>query len=161
MPLDRSILDGSPLLLPLPPHIHAQYYAAIIAAEAIGRTGQSQAIELEIDSKQVSGYAFYENRKLTSAIFINLEAYLKSSMVPRSSVHLGFDLLGLSDQPSFSMAVKRLSVGHADDTEGFTWGGQSYETPDGRVSGSLDIPTLPLSDGVDIAATEVVMLNFS
>ena len=49
---------------------------------------------------------------------------------------------------------------HADDTSGLTWGGQTYETSDARVSGSLEISTVDVKDGVDIQATEVVMLTF-
>ena len=41
-----------------------------------------------------------------------------------------------------------------------TWGGQTYETSDGRVNGSLQISTVDVEDGVDIQATEVVMLTF-
>ena len=49
---------------------------------------------------------------------------------------------------------------HADDTSGLTWGGQTYETSDGRVDGRLQISTVDVTDGVDIQATEVVMLTF-
>ena len=49
---------------------------------------------------------------------------------------------------------------HADDTSGLTWGGQTYETNDARVSGSLKVNTVKVADGVDIQATEVVMLTF-
>jgi hypothetical protein len=41
-----------------------------------------------------------------------------------------------------------------------TWGGQTYETSDGRVNGNLQISTVNVEDGVDIQATEVVMLTF-
>jgi len=61
---------------------------------------------------------------------------------------------------SSQMSVKRLFVPHADDTSGLTWGGQTYETSDARVSGSLQISTVNVTDGVDIQATEVVMLTF-
>lgn len=53
-----------------------------------------------------------------------------------------------------------MSKRHADDIGGLTWGGQTYETSDGRVDGSLQISTVDVEDGVDIQATEVVMLTF-
>ena len=49
---------------------------------------------------------------------------------------------------------------HADDTSGLTWGGQTYETSDAKVSGSPQISTVNVQDGVDIQATEVLMLTF-
>lgn len=59
MTLTRSTLDGSQLPQP---HIQPPYYAAVIAAEAIGPLGLTGVIELEIriSETQVSGYAFFE-----------------------------------------------------------------------------------------------------
>lgn len=54
-----------------------------------------------------------------------------------------------------------LNYRHADDASGLTWGGQTYETGDGRVSGTLKVEKRSVQDGVDIQATEVVLLRFS
>lgn len=48
----------------------------------------------------------------------------------------------------------------ANATEGVTWGGQTYETQDGKVAGVLSTPTVPVSQGIDIYDTEVVLLTF-
>ncbi|KAG5641825.1 hypothetical protein DXG03_004144 [Asterophora parasitica] len=85
--LTRSTLDGSNLPSPVPAHVQPQYYAAIIAAEAIGKTGNVQALELQIDHPQIAGYAFYEGKALVRAVFINSKAYLPESTT-RTSVHL-------------------------------------------------------------------------
>ena len=58
------------------------------------------------------------------------------------------------------MTVKRLFVPHVDDTAGLTWGGQTYETSDGRVAGTLNTTTVPTALGVDVQDTDVVMLTF-
>ena len=50
---------------------------------------------------------------------------------------------------------------HADDTSGLTWGGQSYENPDGRVSGNLKTMTVNVTSGVVISASEAVLVSFS
>jgi len=42
-----------------------------------------------------------------------------------------------------------------------TWGGQTYETSDGRVSGTLNTTTVPTASGVDLEDTEVVLLTFT
>lgn len=48
----------------------------------------------------------------------------------------------------------------ANATEGVTWGGQTYETADGRVAGTLITDTIDVSQGFNISDTEVVMLSF-
>lgn len=155
--LTLSTLDGSQLPQPLPPHIQPPYYAAIIAAEAIGPSGLTSMIELEISEAQVSGYAFFEGSVLARAMFINLNAFTSGT---RGSVHIDLDLSGSGQQPT-AITVKRLSVPTANATEGITWGGQTYETADGKVAGTLDTVTVDVSEGFDISDTEVVMLIFA
>jgi hypothetical protein len=104
--LTRSILDGSQLPQPLPPHIQPSYYAAVIAAEAIGPSGFTGVVELEISEAQVSGYAFFEGAVLARAVFINLNAFTSGT---RGSVHIDLDLSGSRQQPT-AITAKRLSV---------------------------------------------------
>lgn len=49
---------------------------------------------------------------------------------------------------------------HADDVSGLSWGGQSYETPDGTVDGTVEVEVLDVTSGFDIQETEVVMIVF-
>ena len=107
MELDRSIIDGSPLPSPLAPHVQPAYYGAIIAAEAIGTSGSTRAVELSVDNDQITGYAFYEGGVLVRALFISLRAYLKDTGGKRGTVHVDLDLSGSA--PS-SMSIKRLSI---------------------------------------------------
>lgn len=58
------------------------------------------------------------------------------------------------------MTVKRLFIPHADDTTGLSWGGQTYETVDGRVAGELKVDVVDVTSGVAVQDTEVVMLSF-
>ncbi|KAG7092119.1 hypothetical protein E1B28_008493 [Marasmius oreades] len=154
--LTHSILDGSDLPAPLPPHVQPQYYAAIIAAEAIGKGGRTQIAELSIDNTRITGYAFYESGVLKRAVFINLQAFLSGTSGARPSVHLDFSVSGKA-----RMTVKRLAIGHADDASGLKWGGQSYETGDGRVCGDFLEESGLVKDGLDISATEAVLVSFS
>ena len=106
--LNRSTLDGSPLSPPLPPHIQPQYYAAIIAAEAIGNSGNAQVIELNITDSRISGYAFYQSGQLTKLILINSLAFFTTTTTPRPSTHVNFTFASGTD--SSQMSVKRLFV---------------------------------------------------
>ncbi|KAG0708093.1 glycoside hydrolase family 79 protein [Suillus ampliporus] len=155
--LNYSIIDGSPIAA-LAPHIQPPYYAAIIAAEAIGSSGTTQAVEIAIDENDVSGYAFYENGSLSKAVFINTIAYFAGAG-ERNSTHIDFSFTGSGDTAE-EMCVKTLKIGYATDTTNLTWGGQTYETSDGRVSGPLTVDTLPVSCGVDLQETEAILVTF-
>ncbi|KAI0259875.1 hypothetical protein BC834DRAFT_832798 [Gloeopeniophorella convolvens] len=154
--LTRSTLDGSQLSEPLAPHIQPLYYAAIIAAEAIGPSGNTRAVELTLSDAQVSGYAFFEGSKLARAVLVNLQAFTSGT---RGSVHLTLSESGTGALPT-SISIKRLSIPTANATAGVTWGAQTYDTPDGKISGTLSTQTVPFSQGVDLHDTEAVLLTF-
>ncbi|KAG5651520.1 hypothetical protein H0H81_008357 [Sphagnurus paluster] len=157
--LDRSILDGSPLPEPIAPHVQPQYYAAIIAAEAIGNTGDAKILEINIDHPRISGYAFYENDRLVRAVLINSKAFLPES-TSRSSIHIDLGFASPVVAGFEKMKVKRLVINRATDPSGLTWGGQTYETSDGRVNGVLNEETKSIAEGVDIKDTEAILLKF-
>jgi hypothetical protein len=96
-----------PLPQALPAHIQSEYYAAIIAGEAIGKSGNTQIRELTLNDPQITGYAFYEGGRLARAVFINLRAYTGTAI--RSSVHLSLGFTGTGSSP-VSMSVKHLAI---------------------------------------------------
>ncbi|KNZ72100.1 hypothetical protein J132_04381 [Termitomyces sp. J132] len=158
--LARSTLDGSSLPTPAPPHVQPQYYAAVIAGEAIGKTGKAQVLEIDIDHPQIAGYSFYEDYLLVRAVFINSKAYLPESTI-RTSVHLDFKFTNVHGfKAATTMTLKRLAIAYATDASGLTWGGQTYETSDGRVANSVVTETRLVSDGLDIQETEVILVVF-
>ncbi|KAF9522314.1 hypothetical protein CPB83DRAFT_911422 [Crepidotus variabilis] len=162
-PLPRSTLDGTALPAPLAPHIQPQYYAAIIAAEAIGRpSGGTVAIELKIDNIRLAGYAFYDGAtgKVSKVLLINSQAYFSGSTASRGSIDVSFSFDASGNAPK-RMSIKRLSIPHADDIVDLKWGGQTYETADGKVVGELQVEVMDVTKVVSIHDTEVVLLSFS
>jgi len=157
--LNISVVDATPLNPPLPPHIQPAYYAAIIAAEAIGTSGTTSVVELSINNAFVSGYAFYIGGTLAKALFINSQGFFSGTTTARPSVQLALDIAGSGVAPT-TMSVKRLVIGHADDTSGVTWGGQTYETSDGKVSGAVSVQNSTVGAGVNISATQAVLVTF-
>ncbi|KAF7975738.1 hypothetical protein HWV62_8721 [Athelia sp. TMB] len=156
--LNRSMIDGSVLHTPLAPHVQPAYYAAIIAAEAIGASGATSSVELAINNPYLAGYAFYEGGALARVLLINSKAYLTSTNTARGSLKINLDFTkGTAPK---TMRIKRLTIGHADDTSGLTWGGQSYETSDALVSGHESVPTTTVASGITISDTEVVLVYF-
>jgi Glycosyl hydrolase family 79 C-terminal beta domain len=106
--LTQSTLNESALSTPLPPHIQPQYYSAIIAAEAIGNSNNTQVVELHIHDTRISGYAFYQGGQLTKAILINSLAFLTTTTDARSSTNV--KIIFTSDTFPSKMNVTRLSV---------------------------------------------------
>ncbi|KAF5314543.1 hypothetical protein D9611_007010 [Ephemerocybe angulata] len=154
--LSRSPLDNSVLSPPQEAHIEPSYHAALIAAEAIGSSGQTRVAELPTDNSAVSGYAFYSGDKLTKALFINSDLYLKSDD-SRSQARINVKIDGAAPRLA---TIKRLSVPHSDETSGLTWGGLSYETKDARPTGISRVEVLDFSEGFDLRATEVALISF-
>ncbi|TDL22456.1 hypothetical protein BD410DRAFT_839887 [Rickenella mellea] len=158
--LPRSIIDGTTLATSLHPHVQPAYYAAIIATEAIGTSGSTKVVELNINDARVSGYAFFEQTTLKRAVLINSEAFTSSSSGPRSSKNIQLSFTGSGTAPR-TMTVKRLAINFADDDHGLTWGGQSFETVDGTISGTLSVQTMNVGSPVTLQATEVILLSFN
>ena len=87
--------------------MNPQYYAAIVAAEAIGASGATRVAELNVGDKSVSGYAFYEGTKLARAVLINSVVHLKTTTVrPTVRLNLNFG----SGGPT-KATIKRLEIG--------------------------------------------------
>ena len=106
------------------------------------------------------------------AVFINLNAWLRSSTGPRPSVHIGpilsenkTEQIGLADDTVTDKQNKvqgrRIIIDHADDTENLTWAGQSWETDDIRPVGQLIVDEVDLVAGFDLRSTEAILLSFT
>jgi len=90
--------------------VQPAYYAAIIAAEAIGSSGATKAIEISVDDSTISGYAFFEKDRLVRAVLINSAAFL-SGQRTRASTHLTITFTGSGAAPT-TITIKRLAIGY-------------------------------------------------
>jgi hypothetical protein len=98
--------------VPLPAHVQPQYYAAILAAEAIGSSGSTRVSELSVGDARISGYAFYEGNALVRAVFINsLAFYAGDKPETRRSTHINISFSGTQAGGSVkSFTIKRLDI---------------------------------------------------
>ncbi|EMD41170.1 glycoside hydrolase family 79 protein [Gelatoporia subvermispora B] len=172
--LNFSTIDGSPLNPPQPPHIQPPYYGGLVIDTFIGHTGTAKIVELTVDDDDVSGYAAFEDGHLVRAVFINLHAWVSGDTGTRPSVHIDFDfVLGLSTSAAGQSAqadidsfwglqptARRLVIQHADDVANLTWAGQSWETSDITPVGPLALEQVDLRQGIDLQATEAVLISF-
>ncbi|KAF6757178.1 hypothetical protein DFP72DRAFT_248807 [Ephemerocybe angulata] len=160
--LNRSPIDGSDLPSPLSPHINPQYYAAIIAAEAIGSSnGSVEILELSIEDNRVSAYVFLKGGLPTRAVLINSQPYFASEsgdgvFQTRPFVRVSLEIEGMPEDAQFMM--KRLSIQYTDATAGLTWGGFTFETDDAFPSGEEEIECIDFGEEFELYATEAVLL---
>jgi hypothetical protein len=155
--LARSITTGQPLVNPLLPHVQPQYYGALVITEAVGTSGSSTVSELTIADPYLSGYAIYEHGSLVRAVLINSLAYFAADAAAGTARPVTrVNLSGISGQ----VKVRRTGIQHADDTQNVTWAGQSFETNDAQANGALIEETINVKDGVNVSATEAVLLTF-
>ena len=154
--LNRSIIDNSPLDPPEPPHIQPPFYGGLLVNTLVGASRTPARItELTVADDNVTGYAAYDaSGTLVRAVFVNLHAWLVSSTGDRPVVHL--DFAGVEG----SVKARRLVIDHADDTANLTWAGQSYENEAVRSAGAEVVESVVLADGVDLRATEAILLEF-
>lgn len=130
-------------------------------------SGTTKLVELELSAPNLSGYAIYEAGEPVRAVFVNLNAWLKSDegVRERSVYHIDLGFTSNADEKTFDSAekeirVKRLNIGYADDTSNLTWGGQSWETPEFLVSEEEVFETGSWDEGVDIRETEAILVWF-
>ncbi|KAJ7264016.1 hypothetical protein B0H12DRAFT_1102491 [Mycena haematopus] len=147
--MSASPSNGSPLSEPLPPHVQPAYYAALVAAEAIGTSGATTSVELAVDDDEVSAYAFYEAGVLKRAVLI-------SHRSPRGVKEILLNFIG---GRATTKAMKRLFIPSADATSGLLWAGQSFDGPSGRASGNM-VVLHPSLSSVKLSDTEIVLLFF-
>lgn len=166
--MNRSIIDGSPLDPPQPPQIQPSYYAALLVDTFVGHTGSASLVEITVPDANVTGYAAFEGGALRRAVFVNLEAWLQSSEGERPSVHIDLDFSlsaggSAADVDALQRGqaqARRLVIQHADDVSNLTFAGQSYNTSNAQPSGPLTLETVNLQDGIDLRATEAVLISF-
>ncbi|KAH9949137.1 glycoside hydrolase family 79 protein [Amylocystis lapponica] len=163
--LNYSTINDTPLSPPAPPHIQPPYYGALVVNTLIGNSHHASIVELDVNDDNVSGYAAYENGLIARAVFINMHAWVADSTGTRPTVHLDFDFADFGRTStmlgSLVPTVRRLVIRYADDTQNLTWAGQSYEeSPDVSPTGRLVVEPVNLWEGVDLRATEAILIDF-
>ncbi|KAG8984426.1 hypothetical protein FRB90_005328, partial [Tulasnella sp. 427] len=128
----------------------AIFYAQIVAAEALGKTGNARVIDLFIDNNSANraGYAIYENGVASRLVLIN---YVQPT-TPKSNVNdyvatfaIGGGQTGLPAVNLASVKVKYLRADSVNSKDNITWAGQTFGPQfmsDGRLYGDLDVQTV-------------------
>lgn len=128
----------------------------------MGNSGSAEIVELTVNASDVSGYAAFEGGHLARAVFINLNAWLSDSTGARPSTHIDLSFVSSSPGKAYGRAptAQRLVINHADDVSNLTFAGQSYENANVQPTGPLVREPVDLSEGIDLSATEAILIDF-
>ncbi|KAG8988917.1 hypothetical protein FRB90_002499, partial [Tulasnella sp. 427] len=124
----------------------AIFYSNIVVAEALGKSGHSQVMDLQLDNNNENraGYAIYEQGVATRAVFIN---YVSNPGASDYTVQLaiGGQQTNLPSKTPLSVRVKYLRADSVSVKYNITWAnqtmGQQYAS-DGRLYGDVDVQTI-------------------
>jgi hypothetical protein len=116
------------------------YYGMLIIAEAIGKSGATQVVDMFPTSEYQPGYAIYENGKPTKVALIN---YVSNNVTADHDYTFQLSLEGT--QVPKEVKVKYLRAPFVTSRENITWAGQTFGgqfASDGRLRGTLDVKTI-------------------
>ncbi|CAK9781613.1 hypothetical protein CC85DRAFT_314754 [Cutaneotrichosporon oleaginosum] len=127
-------------------HVSALYHALLIVAEATGK-GEAKVVEIPTSIDSLAAYGVYEDGKLVRLVIINSDIYVEG-MGERSGTRVKID--GVRGK------ARRFHTPFTNATKGFTWAGQSFETPTSEPTG--DVVEEPVDGSVELEATSVVLI---
>lgn len=130
-----------------PAHVQPAYYGALAVYEAIGKDGVSVA-EFAVNSTHVASYGIYDkHQKLARVVLINSEIAPQGAGRNNTSIQL-----------QGASKLKRLAIPSTTSLSGLTWGGQSFDTSDGKAQGKETWEKV--SGGmIQTSASEVVVVQ--
>jgi len=124
------------------------YYTTLAMTEVLGRSNQSQVIDLGVNGANPStpGYAIYENGTPMRVALFNYLDDDSGAHDLRVAISIGGGQTGQPTGTPPSVRVKYLLADHVTVKGNFTWAGQSLGAnfkSDGRLQGELNVVNVP------------------
>ncbi|KAG9026611.1 hypothetical protein FRB95_008665 [Tulasnella sp. JGI-2019a] len=123
------------------------FYANLVVAEALGKSGNAQVIDLALDGNNPNraGYAVYENGVASRAVLVNYVT--EAGRGYTAQIAIGGQKTGLPSVTPASVRVKYLLAGSNSVSENYniTWSGQTMgglNQGGGRLTGTPDVQTI-------------------
>ncbi|KAJ7757812.1 glycoside hydrolase family 79 protein [Mycena maculata] len=135
------------------------YYSALIVAEVFGTSNQSRIIDLQMNNNNTftPGYAIYDGNLLSRLALINFisDPTGASDYTATISVDSGIPT---------QVTVKYLVAPSVSSKQNITWAGQTFGSnfaSDGRLTGNLNIQTIPCNVSTNICQIRVPAPGFA
>jgi hypothetical protein len=124
------------------------YYAVLAMSEVLGRSNQSQVIDLGVNDEDqfTPGYAIYENGTPMRAALFNYLDDASGAHDLKVAISIGGGETGQPASTPSSVRVKYLLAEHVTSKRNFTWAGQTLGAnfkSDGRLRGEETIVNVP------------------
>jgi len=142
------------------------YYAALVMSEILGRSNQSQVVELGVNDANPStpGYAIYENGNPMKVALVN---YLDDDTGAHDlnvAISIGGGETGQPASTPSSVRVKYLLADHVTTKGNFSWAGQTLGAnfqSDGRLQGELNVVNVPCDTTTNTCTVTVPAPGFA
>ena len=142
------------------------YYSVLAMSEILGRSNQSQVIDLGVNNGDLStpGYAIYENGTPMRVALFNFLDDSSGAHDLRVSISIGG---GETEQPAStpsSVRVKYLLAEHVTSKVNITWAGQTLGTnfkSDGRLRGEETVLNVPCDTTTNTCTVTVPAPGFA
>jgi len=142
------------------------YYATLAMTEVLGRSNQSQVVDLNANGGNPStpGYAIYENGTPMRVALFNYMDDDSSAHDLSVAISVGGGETGQPTTTPASVRVKYLLADHVTVKGNFTWAGQSLGAnfqSDGRLKGELSVVDVPCDTGTNTCTVTVPAPGFA
>lgn len=142
------------------------YYSVLAMAEILGRSNQSQVIDLGVNNGDQStpGYAIYENGAPMRLALFNYLDDTSGAHDLRITISVGGAETGQPASTPPSVRVKYLLAEHVTAKTNFTWAGQSLGAnfkSDGRLRGEETVVNVPCDTAANTCTVAVPAPGFA
>ena len=142
------------------------YYSVLAMAEVMGRSNQSQVIDLGVnnDEQSTPGYAIYENGTPMRVALFNYLDDTSGAHDLSVAISIGGGETGQPASTPSSVRVKYLLAEHVTAKGNFTWAGQTLGAnfkSDGRLQGEEHIVNVPCDTGTNTCTVTVPAPGFA
>lgn len=142
------------------------YYSSLVMAEVLGRSNQSQVLDLGVNNGDQStpGYVIYENGTPMKVALFN---YLDDNSGAHNlnvAISIGGGQTGQPAGTPASVRVKYLLAEHVTVKGNYTWAGQSLGAnfqSDGRLQGELNVVNVPCDTTTNTCTVTVPAPGFA
>ncbi|TFK36088.1 hypothetical protein BDQ12DRAFT_737177 [Crucibulum laeve] len=136
------------------------YYSALVMAEALGASNNSQVLDLGANNQNIytPAYAIYENSNPVRVLLMNYITDSSGANNITVSISIGGGQTGQANATPASVKVKYLLASSVSQKGNFTWAGQTFGTnfgSDGRLEGTEDIQTITCDQANNTCAIPV------
>jgi hypothetical protein len=142
------------------------YYATLAMAEVLGRSNQSQVMDLGVNGGNPStpGYAVYENGTPMKVALFNYLDDESGAHHLSVAISIGGGETGQPAGTPPSVRVKYLLADHVTTKSNFTWAGQSLGAnfkSDGRLQSGLNVVNVPCDAAANTCTITVPAPGFA